>query len=122
VIEDPTLTGVWPDLFVAELPDIRAGLREYAATSLASQVRRLRIRGVKTDIAMGLTAQTIAMMAEHRKCDLIVMGTHGRSGLSHVVLGSVAERVLRMAPCPVLAVREPKRRKTARPRSRRQAA
>jgi hypothetical protein len=38
--------------------------------------------------------------------DLIVMGTHGRSGVSHLFMGSVAERVVRTAPCPVLTVRE----------------
>jgi len=43
--------------------------------------------------------------AEQGGFDLIVMGTHGRRGLSHVFLGSVAERVVRMAPCPVLTVR-----------------
>jgi universal stress protein A len=46
-------------------------------------------------------------MATERGADLIVMGTHGRSGLSHLFLGSVAERVVRTAPCPVLTIREP---------------
>jgi universal stress protein A len=41
------------------------------------------------------------------RIDLIVMGTHGRGALAHVVLGSVAERVVRLAPCPVLTVRNP---------------
>ncbi len=42
--------------------------------------------------------------AKEHQIDLIVMGTHGRTGLSHVLIGSVAERVVRMAPCPVLTV------------------
>jgi nucleotide-binding universal stress UspA family protein len=45
--------------------------------------------------------------ARDHGCDLIVMGTHGRSGVSRLVLGSVAEEVLRKAPCPVLAVKAP---------------
>jgi len=48
--------------------------------------------------------QIIAYAKEH-DIDLIVMGTHGRSGLSHALIGSVAERVVRKAPCPVLTVR-----------------
>ena len=47
--------------------------------------------------------------AELCDVDLIIMGTHGRSGIAHVLLGSVAEQVVRVAPCPVLLVRAPKR-------------
>jgi nucleotide-binding universal stress UspA family protein len=39
--------------------------------------------------------------------DLIIIGTHGRTGLQHVLMGSVAEKVVRLAPCPVLVVRQP---------------
>ena len=51
-------------------------------------------------------AEILAYAAEH-DVDLIVMGTHGRSGVSHLLLGSIAERVVRRAPCPVLTVRRP---------------
>ncbi|HEX9871517.1 MAG TPA: universal stress protein [Candidatus Tectomicrobia bacterium] len=47
----------------------------------------------------------IVEVAAAEKVDLIVMSTHGRTGLSHLVMGSVAERVVRMAPCPVLTIR-----------------
>jgi nucleotide-binding universal stress UspA family protein len=47
----------------------------------------------------------ITEVASEKNADLIVMGTHGRTGLAHVLLGSVAERVLRTAPCPVITVR-----------------
>ncbi len=49
-------------------------------------------------------AVTIQEFAREREADMIVMGTHGRTGLAHVFLGSVAERTLRNAPCPVLSV------------------
>ena len=49
----------------------------------------------------------ICRTAEDEHCDLIIMGSHGRTGLSHVFLGSVAERVVRHAVCPVLVVRAP---------------
>jgi nucleotide-binding universal stress UspA family protein len=47
-------------------------------------------------------------LAEEERADLIVMGTHGRAGLNHLLLGSVAERVVRLATCPVLTVRQTK--------------
>ncbi|MCA9664619.1 MAG: universal stress protein [Myxococcales bacterium] len=47
-----------------------------------------------------------AIVEAAAKCDLIVMGTHGRSGLRHVIMGSVAEQVIRRASCPVLVVRQ----------------
>lgn len=53
----------------------------------------------------GQAATAIVHQAEHVKADMIVMGTHGRSGLPHMLLGSVAEKVVRTAPCPVLTIR-----------------
>jgi nucleotide-binding universal stress UspA family protein len=52
-------------------------------------------------------ADAIAGFAKAQKIDLIVMGTHGRSGLERLLVGSVAEHVIRTAPCPVLTVRHP---------------
>jgi nucleotide-binding universal stress UspA family protein len=49
----------------------------------------------------------IVSAARDRGVDLIVMGSHGRTGLPHILLGSVAERVVRLAPCPVLVTRPP---------------
>ena len=54
----------------------------------------------------GRPADSISDYARTEKFDLIVMGTHGRKGLSHALIGSVAEHVVRKAPCPVLTVRE----------------
>ena len=58
-----------------------------------------------TAIATGLTANAIVEYAVAHEIDLIVIGTHGRGGIAHLLLGSGAERVLRVAPCPVLTVR-----------------
>lgn len=121
VVEDPTITGMWPDVYLAELPDLRAEMVTFARKSLAAEMRALRLTGVTTEVAIGPAAQAIAAMAEHHKADLIVMGTHGRTGVAHVLLGSVAERVLRLAPCPVLTVRAPRAR-ARRPAPRRRRA
>jgi nucleotide-binding universal stress UspA family protein len=56
---------------------------------------------------LGEPFTVICRAAEEEHVDLIVMGSHGRTGLSHVFLGSVAERVVRHAPCPVLVARLP---------------
>jgi universal stress protein A len=53
------------------------------------------------------TPEAIVAYSTAEAIDVIVMGTHGRSGFAHVLLGSVAERVVRLAPCPVLTVRHP---------------
>lgn len=58
-------------------------------------------------IAQGDPVKEIIHAAKENQCDLIFIGTHGRTGLSRVMLGSVAEQVLRQAPCPVLTVKLP---------------
>jgi nucleotide-binding universal stress UspA family protein len=60
---------------------------------------------VGTKLLTGPVANEISDYAEREAFDLIVMGTHGRTGLRHLVLGSVAEKVVRTAPCAVLTVR-----------------
>lgn len=65
---------------------------------------RKRFRGTTT-LVSGIPAEAIVECATSRAMDLIVMGTHGRRGFAHMLLGSVAEQVVRAAPCPVLTVR-----------------
>ena len=59
----------------------------------------------EAEVATGDPAAVILRIAHARRVDLIVMGTHGYTGLRHVLLGSVAEKVIRLAPCPVFVVR-----------------
>jgi nucleotide-binding universal stress UspA family protein len=59
---------------------------------------------VKTEVLSGIPTRKIAEYARRQGIDLIVMGSHGRSGLSRALLGSVAEGVVRRGPCPVLVV------------------
>jgi len=62
---------------------------------------------VRSSIGHGSPAKEIVRIAGEEKMDLIVIATHGHSGWHHLVIGSVAEKVIRLAPCPVFAVREP---------------
>jgi len=85
--------------------------RRAAKQQLERLVRKLEQQGRKARALLkeGTPAQVIAETAQQRpKIDLIIMGTHGRTGLAHLLLGSVAERVLRIATCPVLVVRRGK--------------
>jgi nucleotide-binding universal stress UspA family protein len=78
-----------------------------ARARLAALASRLAIgtRRVALDVRPGSPAEAIAEAAQRYGADLVVMATHGRTGLSHVVAGSVAEDVIRRAECPVLVLR-----------------
>ena len=73
------------------------------------QASRERVQGAglqgESLLVQGTPTQTIVDTAGEQGVDLIIMGTHGRTGLAHVFLGSVAEHVVRQGPCPVLVVR-----------------
>jgi universal stress protein A len=75
--------------------------------ALAQLAQELGAPSPTTHLRQGITASDICAFAGEGGFDLIVMGTHGRGGVSHLLLGSVAERVLRSAPCPVLTVKAP---------------
>jgi nucleotide-binding universal stress UspA family protein len=62
------------------------------------------------DAAASRVCDVIVDQAREHQCDLIVMGTHGRRGIEHALVGSDAERVIRMAPCAVLLVRAPEKK------------
>lgn len=72
----------------------------------ADEARKLEIT-VRMVVRKGSPSAEIVKLASEEQADLVSMGTHGRSGVSRVLLGSVADRVIRTAPCPVLTVRKP---------------
>ena len=75
------------------------GLHDFAEKNLKD------IAPVQVMVAVGRPAEEILRVAREEKVDLIVMGTHGRTGVRHLLLGSVAEAVTRHAPCPVFTAR-----------------
>ena len=87
--------------------EMEASTRAHATKQLEALAARAKKAGarVKTLLLEGVPHERIARGAKGQRADLIVMGTHGRSGLAHLFLGSVAERVVASAPCPVMTVR-----------------
>jgi nucleotide-binding universal stress UspA family protein len=72
--------------------------------ALAAPLREER-RSIDVAAIPGIPGEVIVQQAQERHADLVAMGTHGRSGVAHLLLGSTAERVVQHAPCPVLTVR-----------------
>jgi nucleotide-binding universal stress UspA family protein len=93
-------------MFVPHTPGTLTYLLSEAHERLAHRITtddRSRFRAT-TEVIVGTAARVITDYANDNGYDLIVMGTHGRTGLAHVLVGSVAERVVREAACPVLTV------------------
>ena len=105
VIDEWALTVTYLKALDIELPGLRERVIGEAERSLrALSASMAGSSQTTTEVREGRPAEVIVDVARQREADLIVVGTHGRGGVAHVVLGSVAERVVRLAPCPVLTV------------------
>jgi nucleotide-binding universal stress UspA family protein len=84
-------------------------IREAAQKRLNDWHEQIFSEGIKVESRLSADSPSLAinLAAEEISADLVVMGTRGLSGLKHAMLGSVAERVVRLAPCPVLTVKNP---------------
>jgi len=105
VFDDPFANGVYTGEYMPIPAHIREEILADLRRKLADAVARRGHSEVNLEVQFGSTARTIVDGAAERNIDLIVMGTHGRGGMAHLLLGSVAERVVRTASCPVLTVR-----------------
>jgi len=100
------------DAYVGFLPELQSEIEDAARTQLdalltADDRRDLRAKPV---VLTGVSAsRSIVDYSREQAIDLIVLGTHGRGAIGHLLMGSVAERVVRTAPCPVLTVHRPER-------------
>jgi nucleotide-binding universal stress UspA family protein len=97
---------------IAVAPPIAAPVEQFTAAARealerVTQTDRLERLPVHREVREGTPFYEIIRFAREKDIDLIVMGTHGHTGLTHVLLGSVTEKVVRKAPCPVLTVRHP---------------
>lgn len=102
------LEFVGTDALLSTMPDLRAGMEADAERALEQLVTEedRRLLGAVTAITRHqMPADAIAEYAAQHAVDLIVVGTHGRRGVVHLVMGSIAEKVVRIASCPVLTVR-----------------
>lgn len=94
--------------FEAPFVDPLLEVRRKEATSLLEELRTgVKREGLAVDwrLREGIPSGQIEQVAVEQRADLVVVGTHGRTGLDHIMLGSTAERVIKQAPCPVLTVR-----------------
>ncbi len=101
-----------PSPFMAdELPaswvELEARAHRDGERKLAAAISRAERSGVEArgELVKGIPAETIVRAARRARAEVIVIGTHGRSGLGRLFMGSVASRVLQLAGCPVLTVR-----------------
>ncbi|MGH7315769.1 MAG: universal stress protein [Candidatus Rokuibacteriota bacterium] len=93
----------------ADAGKIQEEARRWVEAALEDWVAKARAEGLSARSALraGAPHEEIVALARDERADLVVIGTHGRGGVSRALLGSVADRVVRLAPCPVLTVREP---------------
>jgi nucleotide-binding universal stress UspA family protein len=109
VMEDLMAHAWAAEVYVASMPQLRDEIekesRQRLATVFTDEERR-QYR-VVTALLAGNPFLEIIRYAKAHDVDLIVMGTHGRGAIAHMLLGSVAEKVVRKSPCPVLTVKHP---------------
>lgn len=107
VAEDPYRALYSAEVYVPEVEGWRDEILSDAIARLKDRLRASDLTELHAtvDAIIGTPAACIVEYAGARGMDLIVMATHGRGGMSHLLMGSVAERVVRTAPCPVLTVR-----------------
>lgn len=110
IVENIMTRAFGPDGYAITNPDLQRDLEASAdkqVNTLLSEEDRQALCADAVIISSNTPAFAIADYAGTTGIDLIVIGTHGRGAVAHLLMGSVAERVVRTAPCPVLTVRHP---------------
>jgi universal stress protein A len=108
--QEVAVTGLGAESYAWSSREVECQIEEGARKQLAESLTGSDKSGPRTIpvvIIARSPAPAIVEYAKNHEVDLIVMGTHGRGALAHLIMGSVAERVVRLADCPVLTVRHP---------------
>ena len=107
VLDDPFVAdGMAAETYISEAPTLRTAMLQEAQERLRHRAStRGGLPAIKTEVLFGHGARTIVEYAAERGVDLVVMGTHGRSGLGALIIGSTAQAVVHGAKAPVLLVR-----------------
>lgn len=110
----PMSTALFGDGFqfaaLQNLPDMSTAAAKERLAELAGQQAGVVSERLVQNVGVGVPFVEIVRYAREIEADLIVMGSHGLTGIEYLMIGSVAERVVRKAPCSVLVVRDSKRR------------
>ncbi len=109
-VADDVYLRLGGDAYVAVLPDLQRDVEEAARKRLDEVLVDNDPNPLPTKpvvVTSSATALAIVQYARDAQTDLVIVGTHGRGAVAHLLMGSVAERVVRTAPCPVLTVRHP---------------
>lgn len=99
----PPLSPMEPGVIWGTIDD--ESRRDHALEALKSRLEGINYHGMTMEIRFGDPARQVARYAEEVRADLIVVPSHGRTGASHVLIGSTAERIVRNSHCPVLVLR-----------------
>ncbi len=104
-----TVLGAGTEAYHFSVPEYIAKVEESERTTLEEWGEEIRRQGVavETVFVVGPAANAIVDSAREKDVDMVIIATHGRTGFSHLMFGSTAEKVVRMAPCPVLTVKSP---------------
>lgn len=106
-VVDNYLIGAPGAGFAGQPDDLLHRVKESGTSNLKHLTQQIENIAVESEVLIGTPHVEIVRFAREQDIDLIVLATHGRKGIAHALIGSVAEKVVQMSPCPVLTVKHP---------------
>ncbi|QDU79449.1 Putative universal stress protein [Polystyrenella longa] len=106
IVEEPSLMAELPPMGEAYFPPNLAEIQQQSAEKACQKkIEEHGLKNARVVVEIGTPFVEIVRIAREEEVDMIIIGTHGRGAIAHMLLGSVAEKIVRKAPCPVLTVR-----------------